>query len=572
MSFWFRAEIATGGLPPIADSAFAPDYATPSLRVWSGMPLISLGRAGCIAGYLFRRESHCGRIIELDPSAQQRAIATRGASLLEEYWGGYVALFTDPSGAVHMLRDPSGMLPCYMARSGTSVRAASDMPALVEPAGATVDFSVLARMFASVDALGRRTGIASIEELLPGERLSATVAGTAINTAWSPWTHVRKRPELSFADTAEQLRCTVKDTVGAWTTCFDSILLGVSGGVDSSIVAASALPRTPGLRCLTMAEPGTDGDERRYAEALAGMLGVGLDARFYDVGTIDLARPVLPHSPIPSGSHLMQAIAAVHVALNEEKPIDAYFTGNGGDNVFCNMHSAAPLADRFLASGPTPGLFATARDLADLTGSPLASVWAHGWRRVRNRRNPHPIRSDLSGLTAEAGKAALDASDRHPWLAAPPNMLPGKKAYVAMLARAQKSIELYPRDSAPPQIAPLLSQPILELGLTIPTWYAVRGGRDRAVARAAFGADLPPLVSERRTKGSPSGFLRRLFDAHLPHAIALLRGGRLIEAGLLDPAYLDRAADAAWQDDGRDHRLLTLCGAETWVRWWEGKN
>ncbi len=403
------------------------------------------------------------------------------------------------------------MLPCYVARSGTSIGAASDMPALAEAGRARVDFTVIARMFASVDALGRKTGIA------------------------------------------------------------DSILLGVSGGVDSSIVAASAVPRTPGLRCLTMAEPGTDGDERRYAGALAGKLGIGLEARLYEVGMTDLARPVLPHCPIPSGSHLMQAIAVVHAALNEEKPIDAYLTGNGGDNVFCNMHSAAPLADRFLASGPTLGMFATARDLADLTGSPLATVWAHGWRRLRNRRNAHPLRLDLSGLTVESGKAALDPGDRHPWLSAPRGMLPGKKAYVAMLARAQKSIELYPRDSAPPQIAPLLSQPILELGLSIPTWYAVKGGRDRAVARAAFAADLPPLVSERRTKGSPSGFLQRLFDEQMPKAIELLRGGRLVEAGLLDPVYLERAADAAWQDDGRDHRILALCSAETWVRWWEGR-
>lgn len=571
MSFWFRAEIAVGGLSPVSDSESAPDFEAPSLRVWSGLPLISLGQAGCIAGYLFRRESPCGRITELDPPTQQRIVETRGASLLNEYWGGYVALFIEPSGGAHMLRDPSGMLPCYVSRSGASLHAASDMPALVEPGGAKVDFSVLARMFASVDALGRETGIAGIEELLPGECLSATTNGTTINAAWSPWTHVRKRPTMSFADAAEELRCTVKETVGAWTTCFNSILLGVSGGVDSSIVAASAVPRTPGLRCLTMAEPGTDGDERRYAEALARQLGVGLDAHFYDVTAVDPARAVLPHSPIPSGSHLMQAIAAVHAALDEEKPIGAYFTGNGGDNVFCNMHSAAPLADRFLASGPTLGLLATARDLADLTGSPLAAVWAHGWRRLRNRQNSHPIRFDLSGLTIEAGKAAQDASDRHPWLAAPPAMLPGKKAYVAMLARAQKSIELYPRDNAPPQIAPLLSQPILELCLSIPTWYAVRGGRDRAVARAAFAADLPPLVIERRTKGSPSGFLRRLFDAKLPQALELLRGGRLVEAGLLDPTYLERAAEAAWQEDGRDHRLLTLCGAETWVRWWESK-
>src|SRR3546814_984119 len=76
--------------------------------------------------------------------------------------------------------------------------------------------------------------------------------------------------------------------------------------------------------------------------------------------------------------------------------------------------------------------------------------------------------------------------------------LPGKAAHVAMLARAQKSIELYPRADAPPQIVPLLSQPVVELCLSIPTWQWVHGGRDRAVARAAFAGILPDLLVERK--------------------------------------------------------------------------
>ncbi|HAD17354.1 MAG TPA: hypothetical protein DCF81_10805 [Erythrobacter sp.] len=104
MSFWFRAEICHDGFAQAASDAVAPGYAAPGLRIWSGLPIIALGSAGCIAGYLFRRESPCGRVFELDEPAQRRAIATRGASLLEEFWGGYVALFSDGSGTVYMLR------------------------------------------------------------------------------------------------------------------------------------------------------------------------------------------------------------------------------------------------------------------------------------------------------------------------------------------------------------------------------------------------------------------------------------------------------------------------------------
>lgn len=570
MSFWVRIEIAQEGLMPIGRADGAPGFASRSARVWSGMPPILLGNRGCIAGYLFRRHSPGGRVRDLDEAAIDKALATRGASLLADFWGGYVALIEGDDGSIDVIRDPSGLLPCYLRRDATSAHLASDMTELVAPGAATVDFEVMARMFASIDALGRKTAIAGIEELLPGERLHVTRSGTQTNLAWSPWDHVPHRYRRSFAENVAALRATVKDSVGSWTSCFDSILLGVSGGVDSSIVAAAAMPRTPGLRLLTLVEPGTEGDERRYAQALAARLGTGLAAPHFDPGTVDISKPVLPHFPYPIALPIFQAIEAIHRGEERRKPIDAFFTGNGGDNIFCNMRSAAPLADRLLACGPTPGAWRTAGDLADLSGSPLTEVARHGWRRLRGRRDPHTIRFDFMGLTSRAAAAAMAAEDRHPWLGAPPGALPGQKAYVAMQVRGQKSVELYPRQKNAPQIAPLLSQPIAELCLSIPTWHWVQGGRDRAVARGAFAADLPPLIADRRTKGSPHGFLRRIFDAQLPVGLDLLRGGRLVEAGIVDPLFIDRAGEGAWRDDGRDLRILTFCAAEAWVRWWEG--
>lgn len=570
MRFSFGLDIAPSGLAAPADhhAERGPSaYEVRAARLWSSAPLIGLGDRGFIVGALFRRDVPATRVTDLDPDERHRILETGGTALLANYWGGYVALLIADNGTLSVLRDPSGMIPCYMRRDAGRVALASDMTALATPGRSVVDYPALARMFAGIDVIGRRTGVAGIEELFPGERLMVTSSSSRIEQAWSPWDHVAPTAKMDFAAAAAALRTTLKDSIGAWSTCFDHILVGVSGGLDSSIVAAALGPRTPRLRCLTMVEPGTDGDERRYAEALVRKLGVRLDAPIYDLDAVDVTRPVLPHLPLPFALHFFHAIEAEHRQLGE--PVDAYFSGNGGDNIFCGLRSAVPLADRLLAHGLRLGLMQTARDLADLTGSGMAAVAGKAWERVRRRRAGHRVRRDLSGLGAVGRAAALDDGDRHPWITAPPRTLPGKAAHVAMLARAQKSIELYPRDGASPQISPLLSQPIVELCLSIPTWYWVRGGRDRAVARAAFEGLLPELILERRTKGSPSGFIRRVFDAQGEAAIAMLRGGRLVEAGLIDPDWLNRAGEGVWQDDGRDHRMLTFAAAEAWVRWWE---
>lgn len=569
MRLSFRLALAPSGktLPP-GDAAAPPGFELPQARLWTAAPVIELGGAGWIVGPVFRRAMPSGRITDLDPAECHAIVTTRGQALLDRYWGGYVALLIGGDGTVSVMRDPSGMMPCYVRRGESLVTIASDMTALAARGQVTFDYCALARMFAGIDTIGRRTGIAGIEELLPGERLRIASTRTHIEQAWIPWDHVSPVKGRDFEEAAEILGAKLKDNIGTWSTCFDQILVGVSGGLDSSIVAAALGPRTPHLRCLTMVEPGSDGDERRYVDALIQKLGVHLDAPTYDLDAVNVMRPVLPHFPLPYAAHFFQAIAAEHRRIAIAEPVNAYFSGNGGDNVFCSLNSAAPFADRLLANGPGPGLIATARDLADLTGSGLIEVVRQGWARIRRRRGGHRVRRDLSGLGREGVAAAMAEEDRHPWLTAPPGTLPGKAAHVAMLARAQKSIELYPRADEPPQIAPLLSQPIVELCLSIPSWQWVRGGRDRAVARAAFAGILPDLLLERTTKGSPSGFIQRIYDAQGAAARSMLMGGQLVEAGLVDSRWLAQSSDGDWLDDGRHLRILTFAAAEAWIRWW----
>lgn len=540
-----------------------------SIRPWSNFPPLELGGSGWVFGHLFRRGLPSGRVTELSADEQHLVIETAGQHLLRHYWGGYVAAITQADGTIHILRDPSGSMPCYVKQSGPQVRLASDLGALVEPGSATVDFGAIVAILASVDRRGRRTGIVGVEELLPGFCFVLSGTASRIVQAWSPFDHIRPRKGRSLADAADEVRATVKDSVGAWASSFDAILLGVSGGLDSSIVAVAAIARTPGLHCYTMAEPGTNGDERQYVNALSAKLGLRITTCLYDLDAVDVEYPVLPNMPLPIAVHFAQAIEAAHRSLLEASPVDAYFSGNGGDNVFCSLRSAVPLVDRFLAEGPRPGLIATLRNIADLTGADMMSVVKHGWDRFRRRRAGHRIVFDISGLTGSAAEAAMNDEDLHPWLTAPVGTLPGKAAHVALLARAQMGTELYPRREAPPHIAPLLSQPIVELCLSIPTWYWVAGGQNRAVARSAFENLLPELLIGRTSKGSPSGFLARVYAAQAARLADFLRGGRLVDEGIITPDFIERTVRESWHDDGGTMRLLSFAAAEAWIRWWE---
>src|SRR3546814_19996785 len=102
-------------------------------------------------------------------------VATRGQALLNRYWGGYVALTIGDDATLSVVRDPSGMMPCYVRRTPDGAILASDMPALAERGKVDVDHGALARPFAGFDTLGRRTGTRGFGELLPGERLSRLV-------------------------------------------------------------------------------------------------------------------------------------------------------------------------------------------------------------------------------------------------------------------------------------------------------------------------------------------------------------------------------------------------------------
>ena len=546
------------------EAAFSrPDF---TVFVNAGCPCLAAGGAACVIGTLFHRHGLAEQITGLSASDAAAIVDSDGDALLRKFWGGYVAALGGP-GSVTIMRDPSAALPCYFTRADGFTAFASDAEILVQCGLIDVEFDwpELGRHFYNAGVPSSATPLRGISELLAGFSLRIQAEEHQVQR-WSPWDHVRPQ-EDDRERAAERLSRTVKQCVRAWAAGRGRLLLSISGGLDSSIVAAALAEAKTDVTCLTMYGEDPSSDERHFARALCTHLGLPLIERSYELDAIDLAEPLGAHLPRCKDSIHTLAYEQSHLDLAREIRVQAFVTGNGGDSVFGYSQSAAPIADRILSRSSWEEVFRTLRDVCAQTGCSIFDAAVHAWRTARGPRayncRTNPLFLD-SHLLEELAGVPID----HPWLRAPADALPGKAAHIAWILRVQQCLQPN-RSRYLPVLNPLMSQPIVETCLGIPTWEWRAGGQDRSVARRAFAADLPALIVNRHVKGSPSYFAAQVLDHYRPQIRERLLDGRLTRSGVAARGGLEAALspDHRCTDEQRV-RILEFVATEAWLDSW----
>lgn len=540
-------------------------YASRDLTVFTNdlCRTLPLGdNAGILLGHLFTRPPSPALVQSLSQSDARAAVDTAGQSLIDGFWGGYVAFICSRDRQV-CLRDPSGTLPCIKLQLHDVTIFASDVETLWDAGllDPMIDWDCLDVHLRIPDMRTDRTCLNGVAELLAGARWVSD-RPLAQSPVWSPWQFVMPSQER---DPAEAVRTVVAECVGAWAKAFPTALLGVSGGLDSSVLAACAATASSELNCLTMATDEAEGDERTYARLLTEHLGLPLIEGFHDLSRTRVSQSTSAHLPRPIQTAFGQSERALKFELADQIGAEAFFNGIGGDNVFCHMRSATPILDRLYTEGLTRGVFESLRDICTLTG---ASVWEVGGQMIRKacRGREYPWQTDHSYLMPPRNNGPLDWV--HPWQNSPVWALPGKATHVAMLTRIQGTIDGYPR-RGPPLINPLLSQPIMEACLGIPTWAWCAGGRDRSPVRRGFLDILPKALTDRRSKGGPNSFAYAVIDNNKPELRAMLLDGLLVQEGIADREALASALSDAHPLPPTAHmRISTLAEVEAWSRHW----
>ncbi len=516
---------------------------------------ISNGTA--LIGWAFHRQSS-GVCEHLTAIEVDRLVSSEGAWAIKELWGNFLLFWADPEGRILLLRSPmtGPALFCFEDRDGRAI-AFTDL-SLARSLGFRLDQPDPERIDAWMRfplLRGPDAELRGVRELLPGEVI-ALGSVRPLATSWSPWAHTRRSPARIDP---EDLRNKVSRTVSAWSMRFERIQLELSGGIDSSIMAACLAGRRRPWRALTMATSDPDGDERPYARAVAERVGTPL-AEWQRPPFGDPMAPLEILRARPGGFGLLGPSDRAYLQGAREFEADAIFTGTGGDNVFGYLTSAAPILDALRYAGPVEA-WRAAGDLARLAND---NMWrALGYSAKRLLRPPPMWPVDHSLLTR---RYARDYPE-HPWMADADRASPGQQVYAIKLLIAQPFLDGYDRALAMPMIAPLLSQPIIEFTLGVQSWQWGEGGQNRALARRAFRQDLPEMVIERLGKGRILSVFLPAFEAHRRRLRSYLLDGWLAGAGLLDLEAVGALfADNVRPDPVMVTRILSFADIERWAR------
>lgn len=556
-----------GHLSIAADiSAACADH--PALWVDPATPRSTLAGGGVLVGHVFSRETwrHLTSFNRHDGAASAGAIA---ADLATSCWGGYVAILPDTErNHWGVMADPSGLLPVYNLATTDHIFLTTH-PDLIGPACGTrpqVCWHELQRYLLRPEFRGRRTCLVDMDELAPGVLIFPTSRDLRPRQFWHAEEFLPRRWDCTFEEACEDLRAISTRVLGCWADLTDHIAVAASGGVDSSLICAALKESGRDFACVTLATADNSGDERDHVRMLARHFGVAVAEQVYDPVSFHMAVCASAGLPRPSRRPFLTAIDRMLSIGAAEVGAELVLDGNGGDNLFCYLHSSAPLVDRLLVEGPHNGIIETLFDMCRVTGCDVPTVLRAAGRRLARRNRAARWPAD-HGLLANRAEQAQEADPLTPWLDVDVGRHGGKRDHLMLIMKAQNHIHGLSGNAQ--RLSPLMSQPLLEFCLGVPTWIWPHGGINRSLARQAFASSLPPQVLRRTSKAGPDSFVRRAFDLNRAAVRDLLLGGMLDAQGLLDRSAVEQALAMDTSHGGSTiYRLLDLAETENWVRSW----
>ncbi|EIM01721.1 asparagine synthase C-terminal domain-containing protein [Rhodanobacter denitrificans] len=540
-------------------------FGSASARVFASVdtPTLTIARHGLLIGQVFTKDGQpIPQRLDIDGSTHELI-----SCLLQSTWGDYLAILGDreDSSAITLLRDPSGAVPCVYSLADGEGFITSDIGLAVDLGlyRREVNWQTIAHGLTFPYLKTARTALQGVRELLPGDMLTYRGRDVSVSSAWSPWRFVEKGMRHTDPHVAaEDVRGAVSSAVKALSTGGDRFLVELSGGLDSSIVATCLRHALLRVTFCTLVMPVAGTDERPYARLVTEALGQELFSVEVGFDNVHLEFPVPRSSVLPAIGILQRVINEAWEAAGNRYGVDGFFSGAGGDTVFCYLGTTAPAADAFRERGVRAGIVA----IGNLATLHRCTVFKAGRLTLKKvlRRSRTPWKEDRTLLNPAC---AATTSEHHPWMDAPPAALPGDHEKIRDLIGNQLFRDAGPRGLERSKHFPLLSQPVMEACLKVPTWMWIADGRNRAVARQAFADQLPRGVFDRNSKGSYTGHMAGVYTRNKLKIREFLEEGQLCAHDLLDrPALANFFAKDLASRDLSFLRIFDLCTAENWTR------
>lgn len=545
------------------------------------------GNRGVVLGTIFENDttgSTLHRRPSFDVRATEKVLRTSGRNLVRHYWGNYVAVVQARDGAnlrSLLLRGPASSIPCLNLAAGDVQIYCSSIEdcSTIGLTSFSIDWQEVAARFLAL-LPSAATGLREVSQVLPGECVDPTAGSKSAQLFWNPYEIARENPIEDPLQAERALHRAVKTCVHSWAACHESIMLNLSGGLDSSIVLACLrdAPTSPRVVCLTEYSPGADSDEREYARLAVARAGCAAHIEALRNQDVDLRGMLFgTRTAVPQGyfRRVETTRSQAKIALDNEA--DAIYSGSGGDQLFCQSGARLSVADFVKRKGVRTGVWRVAYDAAQLEGDLFWRILGQAIRdgvtsrrrseidvRLEEVRNNRPMLDThlLRELIASGSRTTLGSR-------ATPDTAPGTHEHVCGLAILDDYYDPMGQPGDPEQIAPLFSQPLMETTLRIPSYLLMIGGWDRGLTRRAFLRELPVEIARRRSKGGIGENTWQVLRRNTAFAREMLLDGLLVQHRLLRREMVVEALSV--RPSGVIKGMAEVCSyldMEAWLRLW----
>lgn len=494
------------------------------------------------------------------------------------------ALWDRTRGRLLLARDRLGIKPLYYAATDDEIVFASEIKAILTSGALRPEFNrtLLPEFLASGFAAGRPTFFRGVHKLLPGHTLTwSRSEGRREQRYWQLPT-APADSGLSLRQSAEQVRAALTEVVRSHLMSDVPLGLFLSGGLDSSLLAAVMAPlvKEP-IRAFNVSFADKEADESIYARAAADAVGavshgvvVTPEEFFRELPRLvwHEDEPIAFPSSVPL--HFVSRLARDH-------GVKVVLTGEGADELFLGYQRYRVTAWNSRLGRP---LWALGGGRAPLRG--LVERLPAVARRYAARtflaldEGPRSLFFDNFAVFPEARQRDLlvDAGSLDAGAPYAEGMRLYQQASGGPLERASYVdlqtylVELLMKQDQMSMAAsiesrvPFLDHGFVERAVALPTRCKLRGWQTKAVLREVARGLVPTSIIHRRKMGFPvpvGRWLRGPFSALVDD---LVLSPRARARGLFRPEAMTRLVAEHRAGANHGQRLWLLANLELWQR------
>jgi asparagine synthase (glutamine-hydrolysing) len=497
------------------------------------------------------------------------------------------ALWDEKRRRLFIARDRFGEKPLYWGIFDRTLLFASEPKVLLAHPSVKPDLNLNAlRQYLSFDYVPAPLSIyQGISKLPAAHTLTLEHGEVKVERYWR-LSYQTKQPVPSVDEAADQLRDLLADAVKMRLVSDVPLGILLSGGIDSSVVAALAVrASTETVKTFSIGFAEASFDESQYARAVAKFLGTDHhEERFSaslaanlvsDIGAW-MDEPISDPSVVPT--YLLSRFTRKHVTVA--------LGGDGGDEIFAGypmyfghyMARAYLAVPEFLRRGlvePVVNLLPVKTKNLSFDYRARRFIAASHYDEVARHHvlfgsfSPHDQDLLLTDDVRQSSEADIFADARRLFAECDSNNIIERmqsldtQFYLAediltKVDRASMAVSLEVR-------APYLDPRVAEFAASLPPRYKLHGYTSKYILKKAAKGLVPPFVWRRGKKGFGVPFAKWLKSELKPLAHDLLSPERLRRNGLFNPEYVARLQDEHERGVANHRKLLwTLLSFELW--------